>query len=412
MTASPDADVPRVNTAIHYPFSLMSRNPILITCSKGIPPFLRKEIISLGLPVISENIASVETEGTIDDCLRLNLFVRTGQRVLFLLSQFSAGNADNLYQELSAVRWEEFIPEDGYVCVTVSVENATIRDTRYAALKCKDAVVDRIKKKIGRRPDAGPERNRTVVHLYWKDERCNVYLDTSGEPLSRRGYRKIPLNAPMQETLAAAVVQATAWDGGSIFINPMCGSGTIAIEAALTGLNRAPGLMRDNFGFMHLKGYDEAAWTLTYEKARLVSRKSLSSRIIASDIDPTAVEAARKNATIAGVEHLIEFYVCDFSDTPVPEGGGVIVMNPEYGERMGDLGKLEVKYGNIGDFLKQKCKGYTGYVFTGNPLLAKRVKLKPQQSWQFYNSNIKCNLFEYDLYEGSKKIKKQNLPSP
>ncbi len=389
----------------------MSRNPILITCSKGIPPFLKQEVLSLGLPVISENIAGVETEGTLDDCLRLNLFVRTGQRVLFLLRQFNAENADNLYRELSAVRWEEFIPEDGYVCVTSSVENATIKDPRYATLKCKDAVVDRIKEKTGRRPNAGSERNRTVIHLYWKDERCNVYLDTSGEPLSRRSYRKIPLNAPMQETLAAAVVRATAWDGGSVFINPMCGSGTLAIEAALSGLHRAPGLLRGNFGFMHMKGYDEAAWSQLREKARLASRKSLSSRIIASDIDPTAVEAARKNAATAGVEHLIEFYACDFSDTPVPEGGGVIVFNPEYGERMGDLAKLEVTYGNIGDFLKHKCRGYTGYVFTGNPLLAKKVRLTPKQAWQFFNSNIECRLIEYDLYEGSKKIKKQNLPS-
>ncbi len=389
----------------------MSRTSILITCAKGIPPFLKQEVLSLGLPVLSENVAGVETEGTLDDCLRLNLFLRTGQRVLFLLKKFHAQNADNLYQELSAVRWEEFIPEDGYVCVTSSVENATIRDARYATLKCKDAIVDRIKEKTGRRPDAGSERNRTVIHLYWKDERCNVYLDTSGEPLSRRSYRKIPLNAPMQETLAAAVVQATTWDHSSAFINPMCGSGTLAIEAALIGLNRAPGLLRGNFGFMHLKGHDEAAWSLLREKARLVSRKFLSSRIIASDIDPAAVTAAQKNATTAGVEHLIEFYVCDFSDTPVPEGGGVIVMNPEYGERMGDLAKLEVTYGNIGNFLKQKCKGYVGYVFTGNPVLAKKVRLKPRHTWKFFNSNIECRLLEYDLYEGSKKIKKQNLPS-
>jgi len=384
----------------------MSKTPILITCPKGIPPFLKQEVLSLGLPVLSENIAGVETEGTLDDCLRLNLFVRTGHRVLFLLRQFKAANADELYRQLTAITWEKFIPNDGYVCVTSSVENASIRDPRYATLKCKDAIVDRMKEKTGQRPDSGSERNRTVVHLYWKEERCTVYLDTSGEPLSRRGYRKIPLNAPMQETLAAAVVQATGWDGSGAFINPMCGSGTLAIEAALAGLNRAPGLIRGNFGFMHLKGYDERVWSALREKARQVSRKSLSNRIIATDIDPTAVEAARKNATTAGVEHLIEFSVRDFSDTPVPESGGVIVMNPEYGERMGELAKLEVTYKNIGDFLKHKCRGYTAYVFTGNPALAKKVSLKPKQTWQFFNSKIECRLLEYDLYEGSRKIKK------
>ncbi len=384
----------------------MSKTPILITCPKGIPLFLKQEVLSLGLPVLSENIAGVETEGTLDDCLRLNLFVRTGHRVLFPLRQFKADDPDELYRQLTAVSWEEFIPDDGYVCVTSSVENANIRDPRYATLKCKDAIVDRIKEKTGQRPDSGSKRNRTVIHLYWKEERGTVYLDTSGEPLSRRGYRKIPLNAPMQETLAAAVVQATGWDGNSVFINPMCGSGTLAIEAALAGLNRASGLLRGNFGFMHLKSYDEKAWSLLREKARQVSRKSLSGRIIATDIDPSAVEAARKNATTAGVEHLIEFSVCDFSNTPAPEGSGVIVMNPEYGERMGEIAKLEAAYKNIGDFLKHKCKGYTGYVFTGNPTLAKKISLKPIQTWQFFNSNIECRLLEYDLYEGSRKVKK------
>jgi len=385
----------------------MSKTPILITCPKGIPPFLRQEVISLGLPVLSENIAAVETEGTLDDCMRLNLFLRTGHRVFFLLRQFEAADADELYRQLTDVAWEHFIPDEGYVCVTSSVENTSIRDPRYATLKCKDAIVDRIKKKTGQRPDSGSERNRTVVHLYWKEERCTVYLDTSGEPLSRRGYRKIPLHAPMQETLAAAVVYATGWDSSGVFINPMCGSGTLAIEAALAGLNRAPGLLRGNFGFMHLKGYDERPWSVLREKARQVSRKSLSNRIIATDIDPTAVEAARKNATTAGVEHLIEFSVRDFRDTPVPESDGVIVMNPEYGERMGELAKLEATYKNIGDLLKQKCRGYTGYVFTGNPALAKKVSLKPKRTWQFFNSNIECRLLEYDIYEGSRKIKKQ-----
>jgi putative N6-adenine-specific DNA methylase len=206
-------------------------------------------------------------------------------------------------------------------------------------------------------------------------------------------------------------VLATGWDGNGSFINPMCGSGTLAIEAALIGLGRAPGLLRGNFGFMHLQGYDQAVWNELREKAKEGSRKSLPGRIIATDIDPGAVEAARKNATTAGVEHLIEFGVCDFAETPMPDGGGVVVMNPEYGERMGEIPRLEETYKRIGDFLKQQCRGYTGYVFTGNPGLAKKVSLKPKQTWQFFNSGIECRLLEYDLYEGSRKIKKQKSMS-
>jgi putative N6-adenine-specific DNA methylase len=384
----------------------MQKNKILITCAKGIPPFLKQELLTLGFPVLSESIAGIETEGTLDDTQRLNLQLRTAHRVLFVLGELSAADADGLYRELRRMPWEALIPADGYLCVTSSVETPSIRDPRFASLRCKDAIVDRIKEKAGRRPDSGPERDRSVVHLYWKEQKAVVYLDTSGESLSRRGYRKIPMAAPMQETLAASVVLATGWQGGGSFVNPMCGSGTLAIEAALIALDRAPGLLRGNFGFMHVPGYNEALWSQLREKARQGSKKQLAGRIIATDIDPDAVEGAKKNAATAGVEHLIDFQVCDFAGTPVPEGGGVIVMNPEYGERMGEAAALEPVYKGIGDFLKQKCQGFRGYVFTGNAALGKKVGLKPKRSIPFWNSGIECRLLEFDLYAGSKKAKK------
>lgn len=389
----------------------MKKNPILITCPKGIPPFLKDEISTLGFPVLSEITAGVLTEGSFDDTMRLNLSVRTGHRVLFSLQDFFASDSDELYQRIRLLPWEEQVPEDGYLCVTSSVDTPSIRDSRYATVKCKDAIVDRIKDKQGRRPDSGNERNRSVVHLFWKDDHCSVYLDTSGEPLSRRGYRKIPLTAPMQETLAAAVVIATGWNGVGNFINPMCGSGTLAIEAALIGLNRAPGLLRDNFGFMHLKEFNEMRWNDLREQTKKNAQKQFPGKIIATDNSPEAVEAAKKNAATAGVEHLIEFKVCDFADTPLP-GSGVIVMNPAYGERMGELQDLERLYKGIGDYFKQKCGGHTGYVFTGNPGLAKKVSLKPKRSIPFFNSGIECRLLEYELYEGTRKVKKPKTPVP
>jgi len=383
---------------------------MLITCPKGIPSILKQEVLALHLPVLSENMSGVITEGTIDDALRLNLHIRTGHRVLLLLKEFTANNANQLYEQLVRIAWEGIIPENGYVCVTSSVNNSSIKDSRFASLRCKDAIVDRIMEKRGRRPDSGPKRDQTVVHQYWKDDRCAVYLDTTGEPLSRRGYRKIPLSAPMQETLAAAVVLATGWDGSNNFINPMCGSGTLAIEAALIGLNRAAGLLRSNFGFMHLKEFDEPYWNSLREAAMKNAGKETRGKIIATDIRADAVEAAKKNAAAAGVDHIIEFSVCDFRDTPMPRDGGVIVLNPEYGQRMGRMQDLEGIYKGIGDFFKQQCGGYTGYVFTGAPALAKKASLKPKRSMQFFNSGIECRLLEYDLYEGSRKIKKPKVP--
>ncbi len=387
----------------------MHTSRILITCAKGIPPVLATELRGIGFPVVAQNLSGVETEGSLADTLLLNLWVRSGHRVLFQVREFPAHNADGLYRGLLSIAWEEYLPEDGYLCVTSSVENETIRDPRFASLKCKDAIVDRIKQKTGRRPDSGPERDHSVVHLYWKDDRCVVYLDTSGEPLSRRGYRTIPLAAPMQETLAAAVVLSAGWSGAGNFVNPLCGSGTLAIEAALVGLNRAPGILRENFGFMHIKGFNRPQWDRLREEAGQRQRTATTGRIIATDIEPRAIEAARKNATSAGVEHIIEFGVCDFRDTPLP-GSGIIMMNPPYGERMGDAKVLEGLYSDIGDFLKQKCTGYTAYLFTGNPALAKKVGLKPSRSTAFFNSAIECRLLEYELYEGTRKVKREKSP--
>lgn len=209
----------------------------------------------------------------------------------------------------------------------------------------------------------------------------------------------------MQETLAAAVIMASKWNGSGHFINPMCGSGTLAIEAAFMGLNRAPGLLRDNFGFMHLKGFNESLWKELRAQAKKEAGKAVKLRIIATDIRKEAVEAARKNAATAGVKHLIEFSVCDYSETPIPDGGGIVILNPEYGERMGKIHELESVYKGIGDFFKQKCGGYTGYIFTGNFELAKKVGLRSKRRVQFFNGGIECRLLEYELYAGSKKNK-------
>jgi putative N6-adenine-specific DNA methylase len=384
--------------------SLSPKTRIVITCAKGVPPFLKEEISTLGLPVRSESIAGVETEGTVEDAMRLNLFLRTGQRVLLFLQKLEAKNADELYAGISRMEWEDYVSPEEYLCVTSAVDNPTIRDFRFANLKCKDAIVDRVKKKVGRRPDSGSERTGAVVDLYWKGNLCLVYLDTSGEPLYRRGYRKVPLHAPMQETLAAAVIQATGWKGRGNFVNPMCGSGTLAVEAALAALDIAPGLLRKNFGFMHLKGFNRSSWNKMLQEARARMKRSFQGKLVATDIDLKAIRASRQNAAAAGVDHLIEFSVGDYAETPVPEGHGVVILNPEYGERMGKVETLKEIYRGIGDFFKKKCQGYTGYIFTGNLELAKKVGLKAKRKLPFFSSNIECRLLEYDLYEGSRRI--------
>jgi 23S rRNA G2445 N2-methylase RlmL len=388
----------------------MEKHKILITCPKGIPPWLAAEVRALGFPVLAEGEAAVETEGTLADTMPLNLHLRTGHRVLYHVADFTAENPEGLYRGLRGLPWEEILFERGehaYLSVTSTVETPSINDARYVNQKAKDAIVDRMQEKCGLRPDSGPDRGRAVVHVFWRGGRVALYLDTSGEPLSRRGYRKIPLAAPMQETLAAAVILATDWNGRRGFVNPMCGSGTLAIEAALFALGRAPGLLRSNYGFIHLRGFDPAAWRVVRAAAH-GAQKETAARIIATDIDPRAVDAARQNALTAGVDQHIEFSVCPFTETPLPERSGVVVLNPPYGERTGEIPSLVGLYREIGDFFKKRCGGHRGYIFTGNAALGKQVGLRTKRRIPFFNGEIECRLLEYELYEGSRRKEKED----
>ncbi len=378
-------------------------NRILLTCPMDLTGYLRSEVEALGYPVLGEELTGIWTEGTLLDTFRMNLMLRTALRVLFLLKEFKATEPEELYREINSLPWEDYIKSNGYVSVISHADTPAIKDTRFLNVKVKDAVVDRIRVRTGRRPDSGSELRGVVVNAYWKDNHCAVYLDTSGEPLSKRGYRKQPHKAPMQETLAAAVVMASGWEGEGAFVNPMCGSGTLAIEAALIALGRAPAATRLNFAFTHLKGYLPESLKALRADARKGTRKTIPGQIIATDIDPDAVRAAKNNALTAGVEHMIDFSVCDFRETEVPDTGGVVVLNPEYGKRIGDEDSLADTYSLIGDFFKQKCQGYRGYVFTGNMDLAKRIGLRTKSRRVFHNGPIECRLLEYELYEGSRK---------
>jgi putative N6-adenine-specific DNA methylase len=339
----------------------------------------------------------------VNDTIALNLNLRCASQVLYLLKSFTAANPQQLYEQLVAIEWEKVIDFTGYFSVTSNVNNEHITTPLFANVKVKDAIVDRIKDKKGLRPNSGPDQNKTVVHLYWQDDKAEVFLDTSGETLAKHSYRKIPGKAPMLEALAASTIIATNWDKNSTFINPMCGSGTLAIEAALLATNKSPGFFRMNYGFMHIMGYEEEVFFTERRKLKDKGKKTLNFKIIATDLSADAVDIAQKNAKTAGVEHLIDFSVCDFADTIVPDEPGVIMFNPEYGERLGTHSKLEATYKRMGDFMKQKCLGYRGYIFTGNPDLAKRIGLKANRRVEFYNGKLDCRLLEYELYEGSKR---------
>jgi len=378
---------------------------ILITCAPDLSALTGREINDLAIPIKEILPHGIVVEGTAQTAMYLCMHLRTANKVLFLLKEAKADTPDDLYRVAKSINWDNFFPNTSYFSIDSFVQNSTIRDTRFANVKCKDAIADYFVEKTGKRPDSGPLRDKVVIFIYWRESNLSIYLDLSGEPISRHGYRLNPWKAPMAETLAASVIITSEWDPATPFVNPMCGSGTLAIEAALIGINKIPGLVREDYAFQHIRGYEEATWHTMKKMALQKVKNSLPFKIIASDHDQRALDAAKGNAEKAGVDHLIDFVLSDFQDTPVEEGqAGVVILNPEYGERLGDEESLVLTYKEIGDFFKKKCGGYKGFVFTGNLELAKRVGLKPKRKIKFYSAKIECRLMQYELYAGSKRV--------
>lgn len=382
-----------------------NQSKVIITCNKRLSAYLSEEVQQLGFKPVRVFSTGVELSASINDCIILNLNLKCASQVLYSIKAFEAANATALYEEVISIEWEKLIDFSGYFSVTSNVDNETITTPLFANLKVKDAIADRIKSVHKLRPNSGSDYSKTVIHLFWKNNQAEIFVDTSGETLAKHHYRKIPGKAPMLEALATSTIMATQWDKKSVFVNPMCGSGTLAIEAALMATNRAPGLLRMNYAFMHILGYEEEV----FFKARRVLKdqiiKNSDVKIIASDISEDAISIAQKNAKTAGVDHLIDFQVADFADTILPEDEqGIIFFNPEYGERLGVHNKLEATYKRMGDYMKQYCKGYRGYIFTGNPDLAKKIGLKASKRIEFYNGKLDCRLLEFELYDGSKRL--------
>lgn len=391
--------------------------PIILSCAKELSQWTEKEVRALGYEPVEVTENTVVVRGAMRDVMRLNLQLRTAHRVLVPLLRADCYNIRDLYELAYSIDWENLLEADGYFSVSSIVHNHTIRDTRIPSLYTKDAIADRMREKCQRRPDSGGENIGAAVFVYWERNEVIIYLDTSGEPLSKRGYRKIPGSAPMQETLAAACLMALDWKGDRPFVSPMCGSGTPAIEAAMLAMNKAPGALKSHFAFQSIKGYTrilpgekaprvaprqkagatpEQIWKEMLLDAKAAERREGIPAIIATDISPEAVGNAQINAHAAGVFDAIEFVPCDFAQTPIPDAKGTIFFNPEYGIRLGTYEELAPIYARMGEFMREKCAGWQGSVITGSPELAKCIDLIYQKRVPFFNGPIDCRLFIYD----------------
>ena len=378
---------------------------IVATCGRGCAEALKGELRAMGHDPREVSPTAVGIEGDLRDAMRLNLWLRTANRVLFEVGGFEVDSADELHAAVRELPWELWLRRDAPFHVHGVAQHETIRDPRFAVLRCKDAIADRFVDRTGSRPDsASTPDGASCVALYWKDRSAQIFLDTSGAPLSHRGYRWRSWVAPLRETLAAGILLEAGWgkNGAEAFIGPMCGSGTLAIEAAWMAQNRAPGLEREDYAFLHLNDVDAEAWQALKAEARAKLLAAPRTWIAASDVDAQAISCARENAGRARVEGMIRFHTCDFRDTPLPKPPAMVLMNPEYGERMGAEERLVALYESIGSYFKDKCQGMRALVFTGNLPLGRKISLHPVRRVAMWNGDIECRLLEYDIYEGTR----------
>lgn len=366
--------------------------------AKGVEPVLAGELRSLGMNDIVEETGGVRFSGGLEAAYRANLWLRTANRVLMTLRDFHCPSEQALYDGVRKIDWRRYLTSKMTLAVDANVRSSTITHSKYAALKTKDAIVDQLREKTGSRPSVDPENPDLRINIHIDRNQCTLSLDTSGESLHKRGYRTAGLEAPLKETLAAALVYFTEWDMKSPFIDPMCGSGTIVIEAALKAANIAPGLIRKTFGFQHWLNFDKTLWDRLVNEAEGLRKPKSQASIRGYDISGKAIGAAMENARAATVGAFVPFIRKDIKDLEPPQGPGVIIVNPPYGERLGQKQELESLYKTIGDVFKQKCKGYTGFVFTGNLDLAKHIGLKASRRIILFNGPIESRLLKYELY--------------
>lgn len=368
------------------------------TAAKGVEEVLADEIRGLGIAGVAVEKGGVRFSGEMVDCYRANLWVRTAHRILMPVAGFACETPADLYDGVRSVRWQRYLDPDRTLAVSCNLRDSKITHSGFAALKTKDAIVDTLRDTLGRRPNIDTRMPDLQVNVHLVRNHCTVSLDTSGVSLDKRGYRLDRNEAPLRETLAAAIIALSGWDGQIPLVDPMCGSGTLSIEAALKASCRAPGLTRPWFGFQRWLAFDSGAWQAVLNEARQKVRESLPVPILGSDVSGKALAVARKNAERAGVDGLISFSREALGDVVPPASPGILLCNPPYGVRLGEEDQLRALYKKLGDTLKRSYAGYTAYVLCGNLGLISSIGLKPARRIVLFNGSIECRLLKYEVY--------------
>ena len=341
----------------------------------------------------------VAFEGGWETGYRVNLWSRIASRVLWRIASFEYANEHDVYAAAKAVDWPKFFAVERSLRVNVTAQKSPLKSLEFATLRIKDAVCDRFRDALGKRPDVDRVAPDVRVHAFLEERKGTLYLDTSGEPLFKRGWRAEQGEAPLRENLAAGIILLTGWQPGEPLLDPMCGAGTLLVEAAAMARGRAPGAKR-SFGFEKLKSFSAEAW----ERVRQEQRETAKDiQLYGSDTDPDALKAARRNLAEAGVERWVRLEQADLLERAAPAAGGVMVANPPYGERMGSPEALAAFYPRLGDALKKKFSGWRCYFFTADLRMPKLIRLQPSRRTPLWNGAIECRLYEYRIVSGSNR---------
>lgn len=373
-------------------------NQYFATTARGLETIAAKELESLGAEDISPDFTGVHFSGDKALMYRVNLWARTIFRVLLPIAEFRCLDRRMLFREIERISWEDYLKPQNTLAVKCTGSNENLNHTHFTALQVKDAIASRQKKKFGSRSSVDTKDPDLLVNVHIREDRCIVSLDSSANSLHRRGYRLAVGSAPLKETLAAALLDMAEYDPDLPFLDPLCGSGTLPIEAALKSLNIAPGLLREKFGFTTWQDFDESLWYELLEEAENSQLSELKAPIYGSDRNSNVLSQARNNAKLSGVEKNVQFAKTELSQLEAPAEKGILMCNPPYGERLGDIEELGEFYKLLGDIFKQRFKGWTAYILTGNRQLMKKVGLRTSRRLHVYNGSIECTLLKYELY--------------
>jgi putative N6-adenine-specific DNA methylase len=376
----------------------ITTNNYFATVAPGLELIAAKELEKLGAKEVKPDVNGVYFQGDRTLLYRVNLWARTIYRVLVSIANIKAFNAEQLYYNVQKIDWSEYISPEQTLAVNCTGGNKNLNHTHFTALQIKNAIVDSQIKKTGQRSNIDPEHPDLLINAHIYKNRCLLSLDSSGGSLHKRGYRAAMGLAPLKETLAAALLEFAEWTPDLPFLDPLCGSGTLALEAALKSLNIAPGLYRQSFGFQSWQDFDRSLWQKLIQEAKASQLNNFSAPIFGSDRNSEIIQQAIINSEFCGVGDRINFSQKELSEIEAPTDSGIIICNPPYGKRIGEERDLGALYKLLGDVFKQRFKGWTAYVLTGNKELAKKVGLKAAKRIPVYNGSLPCTLLKYELY--------------